>query len=279
MEPSKPALPVCSGTTTERLLRAALLAVVINGFAAAFLWDGYFGYARQNVESLVKSLGLPVQPRRAGGLAGDPLPAIDPKLTKELGRSLVAQQAPARRGRIPDDAPSPGAPGVLPAISRVAETLGEPALRNGDDAYYLGPAGHIKIHRSRGRIVSVEWVDGPAHTATDLVYQRWIGYVLGVLGLVSLGQFVRVATTRAVLSDEGLRIRGRPLIPLEAISGIRDKRGSGGTVEIEFRDGKAAGSVELDGYVYRNRDAIIEAICEAKGFVNPLQPEDTPEQT
>ncbi len=265
---SKPALPVRSGTTTERLLRAALLAVVINGFAVAFLWDGYFGYARQNVESLVKSLGLSA---RQAGFASDPLPAIDPKLTRELGRSLV--------GRIPNDAPSPGAPGVLPAISRVAETLGEPALLNGDDAYYLGPAGHIKTHRSHGRIVSVEWVDGPAHTATDLDYQCWIGYVLGVLGLVSLGQFIRVSTTRAALSDEGLRIRGKQLITLEAISGIRDKRESGGTVEIEFRDGEAACSVELDGYVYRDRDAIIEAICAAKGFANPLQPEETPQQT
>ena len=251
MEPTEPALPVRSGTTTERLLRAGLLAVVINGFAVAFLWDGYFGYARQNVESLVKSLGLSI----------DPLPAIDPKLTAELGRSLV--------GRIPDDAP----------VSQAAETLGEPALRNGDDAYYLGPAGHIKTRRRGGRIVSVEWVDGPAHTATDLMYQCWIGYVLGVLGLVSLGQIVRVATTRAVLSDEGLKIRGKPLITLEAISGIRDKRESGGTVEIEFRDGQAAGSVELDGYVYRDRDAIVEAICVVKGFVNPLQPEDTPQRT
>ena len=261
MEPTEPALPVRSGTTTERLLRAGLLAVVINGFAVAFLWDGYFGYARQNVESLVNSLGLSI----------DPLPAIDPKLTAELGRSLVARQADLV-GRSPNDAP----------ISKVGDlqaglpALGEPALRNGDDAYYLGPAGHIKTHRRGGRIVSVEWVDGPAHTATDLMYQCWIGYVLGVLGLVSLGQLVRVARTRAVLSDEGLRIRGRPLITLEAMSGIRDKRASGGTLEIEYRDGEAAGTVELDGYIYKDRDAIIEAICEAKGFVNPLQPEETP---
>ncbi len=262
---SKPALPIRSGTTTERLLRAALLAVVVNGFAVAFLWDGYFGYAQHNVESLVKSLGFSA---RQAGFASNLRQAIDPKLTRELGRSLV--------GRIPDDAPSKL---VLPAISRIAETLGEPALLNGDDAYYLGPAGHIKTHRSRGRIVSVEWVDGPAHTATDLDYQCWIGYVLGVLGLVSLGQFVRVSTTRAVLSNEGLRIRGKQLITLEAISGIRDKREGGGTVEIEFRDGEAAGVVELDGYVYRDRDAIIEAICAAKGFANPLQPEETPKQT
>lgn len=271
MEPTKPALPVRSGTTTERLVRTALLTVMLNVFAAAFVWDGYFGYARQNVESLVKSLGLSTQ---QAGFAGDPLPAIDPKLTAELGRSLVARQADLV-GRSPNDAP----------ISKVGDlqaglpALGEPALRNGDDAYYLGPAGHIKTHRRGGRIVSVEWVDGPAHTATDLMYQCWIGYVLGVFGLVSLGQLVRVARTRAVFSDEGLRIRGRPLITLEAMSGIRDNRASGGTLEIEYRDGEAAGTVELDGYVYKDRDAIIEAICEAKGFVNPLQPEETPQQT
>lgn len=239
----KPALPVRSGTTTERLLRAAVLAVVVNAFAMAFLWDGYFGYARKNVESLVTSLGLSV----------DPLPAVDPNLTRELGRSLVDLQA------------------GLPA-------LGEPALRNGDEAYYFGPTGHLKTHHSRGEIVSVEWVEGPAHSTTDLNYQRWIGYVLGALGLLSLGHLLLVATTRAVLSDEGLKLRGKPLITLEAISGIRDKRNSGGTVEIEYDTEKAAGSVKLDGYVYRDRDAIIEAICIARGFVNPLQPEETPLQ-
>lgn len=241
MEPTK---PVRSGTTMERWLRAALLAVVINGFAAAFLWDGYFGYARENVESLVKSLGLSVEP----------LPAFNPNLTAELARESLDRQA------------------TLPAI-------GEPALTVGEDAYFFGPAGYIKAHRERGKSASLEWVDGPAHSATDLMYQRWIGYALGVLGLVALGHLGRVATTRAVLSDQGLAIRGKRLITIEAMHGIRDKRTTGGTLEIEYRDGEAARSVELDSYVYRDRDAIVEAICEAKGFDNPLQPVEATDRT
>ena len=241
---------VRSGTTTERLLRAAFLAVVISGFAAAFLWDGFFGYPRENAESLVKSLGL----------SATTLPAIDSKLTAENGRELV--------DRIPKHA----------SASQAKDMLGEPALLSGDDAYYLGPAGHIKARSSDGRIVSIEWVDGPAHTATDLNSQRWIGYALGLFGMVALGQLVRVGRTQALLSDEGLRVRGKPFITIAAMTGIRDKRASGGTLEIEYRDGETTETVALDAYVYRNRDAIIEAVCTAKGFVNPLQSNPAPSE-
>ena len=37
--------PISSGTTTERIARSTLLVVLVNGFAVAFLWDGYVGYA------------------------------------------------------------------------------------------------------------------------------------------------------------------------------------------------------------------------------------------
>ena len=73
--------PIISRTTTERIVRATLAALLINGFAIAFLWDGYVGYSRKNVEALVQSLGLdPKQP-----------PVIDEKLTAMAGDQLTRE--------------------------------------------------------------------------------------------------------------------------------------------------------------------------------------------
>ena len=51
-----------SGTTTERLVRAVLLVIMLTGFAAWYLWDGHVGYPRANARALIELLGRQDQP-------------------------------------------------------------------------------------------------------------------------------------------------------------------------------------------------------------------------
>ncbi len=230
--------PIHSGTTGGRIARAALLAILINGFAVAYLWDGYAGYARDNVKVVVESLGLPT----------DPLPTIDPELTEAEGPRLAREMADAG------------------AAAAVTARLGEPALRHGDDVYYFGPAGHLRLKTAEARVVGADWKDG-AHSASDLKWQRWIGYVLALVGLVTIVHFVRVVTTRVTLTEDGLRIGRRPAIPFEAITGLSVSSGGKDEVaNVEYNLKGQSGAVRLDSYVVKEVPAIAAAIRERKGF-------------
>lgn len=230
--------PIHSGTTGGRIARATLLVILINGFAVAYLWDGYAGYARENVRVLVESLGLPT----------DPLPTIDPELTETEGPDLAGEMTET---------------GTTTAVTA---RLGEPALRHGNDMYYFGPAGHLRIRTVRDRVTEAAWRGG-THSAADLRWQRLIGFVLAVVGLVTIVHFVRVVTTRASLTEEGLSIGRRPTIPLEAITGFSvSSRDRDDVVNIEYvLDGKSC-TVRLDSYVIKETPAIVAAIRERKGF-------------
>lgn len=237
--------PIRSGTTTERIVRTALLVVLTNGFGIAFLWDGYVGYARDNAEQLMGALGLD----------RGPFPAITPEVTSAEAQRVIQNI-------------SPGTDAVA-----VEALLGGPTLEHGDDMYYLGPGGHLRIRLDRGRVASVKWIDG-IHPESELTHQRWIGYGLGVLGLLFLLHFIHVVTTRVTLTDEGLKIRGRPLIPFAAMDALQaDRSGRSGRVELEYSLAGRRSLLMLDQYVVKHLPAIVAAICERKAFTNPLKPD------
>ena len=230
--------PIHSGTTGGRIARAALLVILINGFSVAYLWDGYAGYARDNVKVVVESLGLPT----------DPLPTIDPGLTKAEGSHLARETADAG------------------TIAAVTAQLGEPALRHGEDMYYFGPAGHLRVKTAGARVVGADWKDG-SHSAADLKWQRWIGYVLALVGLVTIVHFIRVVTTRGSLTEDGLRIGRRPAIPFDAITGLSVSSGAkDDVISVEYTLEGQSGAVRLDSYVIKQTPAIAAAIRERKGF-------------
>ncbi len=240
--------PISSGTTTERIARATLLVVLINGFAILFLWDGYVGYARDNARQLAQSLGL----------ALDAPPAINPKLTAGEAQRLMQQ---VRKG---------ADSGAVTAV------LGEAAFTHAADAYYLGPGGHLRVIWDAGRVADVAWKEG-IRSETDQALQRWIGLALGALGVILIVSFIRVVTTRVSLTEAGLKVRGKPGIPFATMTGLRPHR-SGDTRRLELHyslDGHE-GSVKLDNYVVKKLPAIVEAICEQTGLPDPHQTKDEP---
>ena len=140
------------------------------------------------------------------GLATEVVPDIDPALTADEANRLI------------EDLKS-GAD-----IAAVESALGNPTLTHGDDTYYIGPGGHLHVRWDRDRMTSVRWIDGARADDTDLAVQRWLGYALSLLGLIYIIQFVRVVTTRVSLTDQGLKIRGRPEIPFGAMAVVRRDR-------------------------------------------------------
>ncbi len=231
---------VC-GPSKERVIRTGLLFVMVVGFAAAYLWDGYRGYPRQNARELLRLLGL----SDAG------LPRIDPGLTS----SAVAEAMQS----VP----------VNGSVSALAERLGEPGAQHGDDLYFLGPGGWLKVQLRGGTIAAMTWIHG-GKTESDQRWQRWIGYALCVVGVVVGIQLFRVSTARLILSDSGLQARSASGIPIEAVTALRvDPSSKSGCIDLDYSlDGKEH-KLRLDPYVYRNLTALTSAICERRGFPHP----------
>ena len=229
---------ITSGTTTERILRALLLALLVDLFAVAYLWDGYVGYARENGEELARLLG--VEP--------DAVPAGLSELTRERGTALADQTKPGTE------------------FAAVTSELGEPTVVHGDDAYYLGPAGWLHIAKSRDRVTSASWTYGK-RTESDQQWQRWIGYVLALAGLVATANLARVLRTRATLTDAGLSLGGRRRVSWDDITGINtDPSSKDFRAELTISTGGKPSVLTLNAYVYKHLPAIVAAIRKRKGF-------------
>lgn len=233
-----------SGTTTGRIVRAALTAALTGSLAVAFLYDGYIGYPRKNALRLAKSLGLQTDS------------------TLVINGELTAAEAQRVKQRV-----NPGDP-----LAVVEAILGEPSLRHQGYAYYLGPGGSLRVQLLGERVLGLEWTAGPK-SELDLRWQLWIGYGLSALGLVLAVRLVRVATTRVNLTATGLKLPGRLCIPFEAMTGFNGERYTDtGWVELEYTARGVPRRAKLDSYVVRAFQPIVTAICERKGFPNPLSP-------
>ena len=103
--------------------------------------------------------------------------------------------------------------------------------------------------------------------------QKIIGIITGIVALVASIHLVRVVTTRISLAEEGLKIRGKPLIPWDAMTGIDAKRyEKTGWLRLEYELGGRTGRLRLDNYWHKAFRSIVGAICERKAFDYELPP-------
>jgi hypothetical protein len=231
--------PIHSGTTTGRILRNAALLLLVGGYSAWSLVDGYITYPKANVESAMRTQ-LGIEPP-------DPLPVINAQLTAEKVTGIVAGDS----------------------LDAATSRFGVAPFRHDDAAYYFGRGGFARLQVVNGTVSQAEWLDGPDYSATDLFFQRAVGFILVPVTLLLILQFVRVMRTRASLTDEGLAVRGKPVIPFEAMTGIRTGRAARlptGVAVLDYELDDRAGSVRLDSYVVKEQPAILAAIRERKGF-------------
>jgi hypothetical protein len=229
--------PITSITSIERIARSLLLSLLVDVFAVMYLYDGFVGYQQKNAVQLATLLGLPAAAA----------PAPNPELSAERGRKLAET---VRAGE---------------PLDKLSAELGAPGIRQADAAYFLGAGGWLKVEIDQDRMRSVKWFDGP-HTQSDQSIQRLIGYILVVVGFVATLNLGRVIATRALLTDAGLQVTGRPLVPFDSMTALRAFSSAAGVNDLDYSLNGQSATLRLDPYLYKNAAAISKAIADRKGF-------------
>lgn len=226
---------ISTGPGTERLIRTGLLMVLVDAFAVMFLLDGYGGYARKNAAEFAAMLGI---------ASASVIPSE--AWTAERGQS---EAAGIRPGETSD---------------AVIQRLGPPTVAKDKDLYYLGPGGWLKISTETGRVRQASWQPA-ARSESDQKWQRWIGFALLGVGILATTRFIESATRRAVLTADGLKVSGYPMVPWERIKDARIVDDRDGGIAIDYvEESGSAKAIRLDEYRYKNASAIMEAIAARK---------------
>jgi hypothetical protein len=236
--------PILSGTSGERLLRNGLLTLLITVFSVWYLYDGFVGYPQENRAELLQLLGL----------TGSEPPAIDAEVTAKAAQAYLTSLKSAKEPPLPE------------------QHWGPPSLQHERDVYYLGPGGYLRLTVEQGQVTDGSW-NKAAHSETDLRWQKYIGIVLSAVALGLIIRFAFIATTRVALAEDGLKLRGRPLIPWESMISLKavvDHESE--SVELTYGSDKRSSSVRLNGYTVARLPEIVAEICAQKGFGNPMVP-------
>ena len=82
------------------------------------------------------------------------------------------------------------------------------------------------------------------------------------------------------MTGAGLKTRGRPLIPFEAMTVLRTgEHRDPQAVAVEYSIAGRKGVVRLDSYVVKELPAIVSGICEQAGFPHPTaSPQEKPNE-
>ena len=234
-----------SRVTLEQIVRKGILVLMVTGFCVSFAYDGWKRYPRKNAEQIVKTL----DPRP------ESVPAINPAVTRKAAASLEKRA----KERFP--------------LRDVVLQFGEPGWRsaNGSTVYYLGPAGVLTLSTVADTVIDAKYRDAGYKSEFDLLVQKVLAVVLAVLGIPLLVHYVRVLTFTTRLTDAGLKISGKPLVPFEAMTAVNAERfKEKGWMDIGYTREGVDGTLRLDEYWIRRLPDILAAICERKGFANPL---------
>jgi len=228
-----------SGTTPERRTRCLLATVACLAFAAWFAYDGWVGWPKDNIPRILENLP---------GVSEDEL-RLDPAIDKEARARLTAGMSRAE----------------------IEETLGEPMVAEDDKLRYAGPTGVLIVPLSEGRYDGqAQWAEA-AHSDFGIFGQKAIAVVLALGGVASLVMLVRVQQTQVVLDDRGLSYNRQPVITWDAMTGLdTSEYDRKGWVVLKYRTDGGEQSLKLDSYRIAEFDAIVDAICQRKGFENPL---------
>lgn len=227
--------PIVSGTTTERIIRTAILAVLFSGYSVWLLRDGYITYPQANLRSTLENkIGVPLQGK---------LPVVDTKLTAKTVE------------KIPQNS----------SFDVLKEQLGEPHLKHHEQYYYFGEAGYLSVQVNANKKAFYRWNPGPLYKSIDITMQRVFGIALIPVGLGLFFQFFRVIRTRVELSDVGLKVRGKPLIPIDQIlfvvtPDLNKTKKSDDKIRIHYNQNDEEKILLMDAYVVKELPAMIETI-------------------
>lgn len=228
---------IISGTSTERIIRSLLFSLLVDFFAVYFLYDGHVGYPHKNMVQLASLMGL----------SAAEAPAPNPEMTEARGLKLAET---IRAGE---------------TLEKLTADLGNPPIRQSDAVYYPGPGGWLLVQLDRDRVREARWTKGP-HSEADQKIQKWIGWGLIAVGLAATLNLARVIGTRASLTAEGLRVSGRPIIPLASMTALKQVGQNFNVSDLEYAADGATKSLRLDPYMFKQARAIAQEIASQKGW-------------
>jgi hypothetical protein len=246
-----------TGTTGERWVRCLVFVGLCVVFGAWFAYDGWVSYPAKNLQWAVQEL--------------PPRPPDAPKITTNpnvTGKNIL----PILR-KVAD-------PKVTLTRSQVIGLLGNPAYQNNEtnELYFVGPAAVVQVRLAGDRVVDAKVKESHEHSEADINNQKRLSVILAVVAVIALVQFVRIISTRVVLDDEGYNFNGR-LVTWDAMTGLNsDRYHEKGWVDLEYKDGEETVTLRIDNYKVRAFKEIVNAICERKGFPNPLHEPEGPEE-
>jgi hypothetical protein len=246
-------MPIVSGPTKERLIRVGIFFLMCAGMGAYFLYDGYVGYPSQNFREHVDQLPPDMQEKAKSApvyaeVTSEAAPAVESALNKV---GLKDQRA-----------------ALESALG------GPPSFETPEAWWWFGPVHRYKVEFRNGRPTGKVEFQSSAKKENDLFLQKLIGAVLCGVALVAGLFWIRIAMTRAVVDEKGLSLRGRAPIAFESITGIDDAnfRKKGWLDLLHSRDGREQ-RTRLDEYHLSHFAEIVAAICEKKGFHDPVADE------
>lgn len=241
-------MTIVSPTTNERVVRTLLLTGMFAIFGGYFLYDGYVGYPKKNLQKAVEAL----QP------VPDQLPPIDPTMNKQRHAEIVAELKANPRTMRAD----------------LVRRLGEPPWRNpaGDELRYFGPAGVIIVKLVGDRVQDAVFQPGEKNEA-ELLVQKVFGFGLSPVALFMILHLFRVIRTKVVLDDRVLAVRGRPEVPVDAITGFNAEQfAKKGFLDVSYAADGHERTLRLDDYVIRDFRPLVDELCRRTGLPHPLPP-------
>jgi hypothetical protein len=230
-----------SRTTLEHVIRKGILTMMVAGFAIAFAYDGLYGYPHKNLKEALRNL--------------DPKPESEPPINPAVTSKSVAW---IKKGTLLKD---------------VVARFGEPGWRTpgGSKVYYFGPAYTLTLTTSANLVLDVEGREAKDKTAYDLMVQKVLAVILTVIAVPLIIHYVRVLTYKARLTEAGLKLTGKPFVPLDAMKSLDSSDYQRkGWVDIAYALDGVDGTLRLDDYKIRQFRPILAAICQRKGFELPL---------
>jgi len=245
-----------SGPTTERIVRTSLLVAMVVVFAIWFSYDGWIGYPKVNYKDHIDQ--FPVQEQEAVRTESarrvyeNIQENIIPALEKALREPTLAEQKAAIE----------------------AVVGGPPSYETDQSLYYFGPAYRVKIPVWQVGSIKVVGQQTPKSRA-DILGQQVIAGVLGVFALGLIWFLLRVVRTRLKLDDIGLTFKGKGPIAWDDMIDLDTSRfNEKGWVDLIYNDHGTQRKLRLDEYHIARFEDVIDAICEKKGFENPLPVEE-----
>jgi hypothetical protein len=237
-----------SRTTVEHVIRKGILTLMVTAFAVAFAYDGLYRYPHKNLEEALRKFDLK--------------PESDPPINRAVTSKSVGW---IKKGTFLKD---------------VTDRFGEPGWKTpgSSTVYYFGPAYALALTTSANLILNVEGHEAKVKSAYDLAVQKILAVLLTILAVPLIIHYVRVLTYKAHLSENGLKLTGKPFVPFDAMKSMDSsayKRK--GWLDIAFTLEGVDRTLRLDDYKIRQFRPIVAAICERTGFESPLDQKDNDE--